>query len=262
MVRPVAIGLAWSNLSGVSIDSAVEEQQRSSPVTAYRVLHDWITGGRWSAGARLPSERALAEELGVGRTVLRRAIGGLVEAGLLEPAEPRGWAVVGQHLSEGPNVLRSFSESAQERGLVPGSRILGQTVRPASYDEAELLGLAPAAQVVEVRRLRTLDGVPVAVHTVTVPARMAPGLESVDLTDASLYQVLEERFGLVLARCDYTLQAEAASASVAPLLDVPVGAPVLVGHEITVNREERPLSHGRVVYRGDAYRFRASLFRV
>lgn len=246
----------------MSTDSAVEEQQRSSPLTAYRVLHDWITTGRWSAGALLPSERALADELGVGRTVLRRAIAGLAEAGLLQAAEPRGWSVVGQHLSEGPNALRSFSESARERGLEPGSRILHQGLRPATYDEAEVLGLAPAAQVVELRRLRTLDGVPVAVHTVTVPARLAPGLEGLDLTDASLYQVLEDRFGLVLARCDYTLQAEAASDPVAALLDLQPGAPVLVGHEITVDRDERPLSHGRVVYRGDAYRFRASLFRA
>lgn len=245
----------------VSLDSAVDEQQRSSPVTAYRVLHDWITSGRWASGALLPSERTLADELGVGRTVLRRAITGLVEAGLLEAAEPRGWAVVGQHLSEGPNVLRSFSESAQERGLVAGSRILGQRLRPASYDEAEILGLAPAAQVVEVRRLRTLDGVPVAVHTVTVPARAAPGLVQADLTDGSLYEVLEG-FGLVLARCDYTLQAEAASDEIAVLLDLSPGAPVLVGHEITVDRDERPISQGRVVYRGDAYRFRASLYRV
>lgn len=248
-------------MSRVSTDPVVEEPPRSSPLTAYRVLHDRITGGRWPAGARLPSERALAEELGVGRTVLRRAIAGLAEAGLLQAVEPRGWAVVGQHLSEGPNVLRSFSESAQERGLEAGSRILAQLVRTASYDEAELLGLAPAAQVVELRRLRTLDGVPVAVHTVTVPARTAPGLEQLDLTDTSLYQVLEERFGLVLARCDYTLQAEAATAQVAELLDLPPGSPVLVGHELTVDRDERPLSHGRVVYRGDAYRFRASLFR-
>lgn len=245
----------------MSTRPAVEEPPRSSPLTAYRVLHDWITGGRWPAGARLPSERTLADELGVGRTVLRRAITGLAEAGLLQPVEPRGWAVVGQHLSEGPNVLRSFSESAQERGLTAGSQILAQLLRPAGYDEAELLGLAPAAQVVELRRLRTLDGVPVAVHTVVVPARLAPGLEQVDLADTSLYEVLEERFGLALSRCDYTLQAEAATDPVAALLDLPPGSPVLVGHELTVDRDERPLSHGRVVYRGDAYRFRASLFR-
>ncbi len=244
----------------VGIDTV--DEQRSSPVTAYRLLHDWITAGRWAAGARLPSERALAEEIGVGRTVLRRALSGLVEAGLVEAVRPRGWAVVGHHLSEGPNVLRSFSEAARERGLVPGSRILVQRLRAAGYDEAEGLGLAPAAQVVELERLRTLDDVAVAVHPVVVPARLAPGLEQVDLTDTSLYDVLADRLGLELARCDYTLQAEAASDRVARLLDVGPGAPVLVGTEVTVDRDERALSHGRVVYRGDAYRFRASLFRV
>lgn len=246
----------------VPVGTETVEEQRASPVTAYRVLHDWITGGRWPAGARLPSERALADEIGVGRTVLRRALSGLVEAGLVEAVQPRGWAVVGQHLSEGPNVLRSFSEAARERGLVPGSQILVQRLRAAGYDEAEILGLAPAAQVVELERLRTLDGVAVALHCVVVPARLAPGLEHADLTDASLYDVLAEQFDLVLARCDYTLQAEAVSERVAGLLDLLPGAPVLVGTERTVDRDERALSHGRVVYRGDAYRFRASLFRA
>jgi GntR family transcriptional regulator len=244
------------------LPASVEEPPRASPVTAYRLLHEWISAGRWPAGARLPSERVLAEELGVGRTVLRRAVAGLVEAGLVVAAPPRGWAVVGQHLSEGPNVLRSFSESARERGLVPGSTILSQLVRPASFDEAEVLGLAPAADVVEIERLRSLDAVPVAVHSVTVPSRLAPGLERLDLTDASLYDVLGARYSLALARCDYTLQAEAASPRVAALLDVPAGSPVLVGHEVTVDRRERALSHGRVIYRGDAYRFHASLFRA
>ena len=39
--------------------------------------------GRWRAGERLPAERELAHHFGVGRTVVRRVLAGLCEAGLI-----------------------------------------------------------------------------------------------------------------------------------------------------------------------------------
>jgi GntR family transcriptional regulator len=225
------------------------------------VLREGILSGRWPSGGRLPSERALAEELGVGRTVLRGALTELAQEGLIEPSAQRGWFVTWERMDEGPNALRGFSESALERGLVPGARVLGVHRRAATIDEAETLGLAPASEVVEVERLRTLDGVPVAVHSVTVVGRLVAGLEQRVVENGSLYDLLLGEYGIVPARCDYTLQAEAATTRIAELLDIDRGAPVLVGVELTFDRQERAISHGRIVYRGDAYRFKASLFR-
>jgi GntR family transcriptional regulator len=64
-----------------------------------------------------------------------------------------------------------------------------------------------------------------------------------------------------VGRCDFALQAEAADERVAAILRLSPGAPVLVGHEVTFDVEERALCTGSTTYRGDAYRFTASMFR-
>ncbi|WP_440555965.1 FadR/GntR family transcriptional regulator [Streptomyces sp. SCPE 10] len=47
-------------------------------------LRSHIEAGGWPVGTRIPSEQALMEELGVGRSTLREAIGALVHLGMLE----------------------------------------------------------------------------------------------------------------------------------------------------------------------------------
>jgi GntR family transcriptional regulator len=234
---------------------------RNPTLTAFRALQESLTAGRWAVGSRIPSERNLADELGVSRATVRQALVELADAGLLESSAQRGWFVTRQRISEGPNLLRSFSETATERGLTPSTRVIEQVVRSATLDEAEVLGLAPAADVVQLDRLRLLDDIPTAVQYTCLSLRHAPGIETVDFSHRSLYQVLRDDYGLVATRCDYTVQAQAATEQVAALLGVTAGFPVLVGHEVTFDQQDRPVSTGRLIYRGDAYRFKASLFR-
>lgn len=47
-------------------------------------LRTHIEAGGWPVGTRIPSEQALMEELGVGRSTLREALGALAHLGLLE----------------------------------------------------------------------------------------------------------------------------------------------------------------------------------
>ncbi len=56
-------------------------------------IRDWIASGKLPRGVLLPSERFLAEELGVSRPTVRRAIEPLVQEGLLESQPGRGTLV-------------------------------------------------------------------------------------------------------------------------------------------------------------------------
>lgn len=235
---------------------------RSPSLGAYRALTASLASGRWPPGSLLPSERTLAEELGVSRTTLRHALKELAESGFLEPAPQRGWFVARAYISEGPNVLAGFSEVAAARGLTPGSRIVSVDVRPCTFEMAELLGVPAASEVIALERVRTLDGLPIAVQSLSLPHRLVPDLHRVLSDEVSLYRLLGERYGLAPSRCDYTLQAEAATVHVAQLLGIAPDSPVLVGHEVTIDTQDRVLAAGRMIYRGDAYRFTATLFRL
>lgn len=228
----------------------------------YRRLSDALRRGAFPAGGRLPGERDLAGSLGVSRSTLRQALGRLAEEGKLERSSQRGWFVRGNVVGEPPSTLQSFSEMARARGLEAQAEILEARTRAATFEEAEQLGIAPAARLLDLHRLRRLDGVPVCVDHSIVVLGLATGLDALDLTDRSLYEALEQECGLRIARSSYTVRAEAADEAIAELLQIERGAPVLIGEETTYTDEGAPVLTGRMTYRSDAYRFQADLFRA
>jgi GntR family transcriptional repressor for pyruvate dehydrogenase complex len=64
--------------------SAASRRRSSSPEEIARLLTAYVTTGDLRPGARIPSERRLAEDLGVGRTVVREALKSLALVGLIE----------------------------------------------------------------------------------------------------------------------------------------------------------------------------------
>jgi GntR family transcriptional regulator len=229
--------------------------------SAYQQLELALTRGEYRPGVRLPGERELSVRLGVSRVTVRRALARLEDEGRLERSAQRGWFVTSQVLGEAPSVLQSFSEMARAKGLRPTAAVLRQVVRPATMEEADQLRIAPASPVIELRRLRSLDGHEICVDQNVIILEGAEALATADLTDQSLYERLQTLCGLWVHRSAYSVQADAAGAEIAGLLRCAVGAPILVGSEIAYTRDGRALLLGVNRYRGDAYRFRADLFR-
>jgi DNA-binding GntR family transcriptional regulator len=223
-------------------------------------LAEEIARGRRTPGSRLPPERALAEHFGVSRVTLRRALAELAEAGIVA-RHPGGWTVAGPRIGEPPNALMSFSEMAASRGLAPGGRVLDRHVRPATIDEAEDLGLAPGAPLFELERLRSMDGVPILIDRTRIPLSLAPGLEEVAFDAGSLYEELERRYGLRPARARFTVEAIAADERSAGLLGLEAGRPLLRCQQQTEDETGRQIELCEMTYRGDRYRFLATLVR-
>ncbi len=225
-------------------------------------LQDELAAGSVGPGERLPSEAVLTQRFGVSRVTLRQALAHLEQRGFVHPQAGRGWFVgaakAGPAVSEDPGVLQSFTEMAAGRGLRAGAVVLHCTRRPADWDEARDLGVAPGALLLSLRRLRQLDGIAVAVDHSLVPAALLPDVDAEDFRDASLYAALQ-RHGVHPFRADYEVQAIAADPEHAELLDLPVGAPMLAARQVCVDDGGRRIERGHITYRGDRYRFRAVL---
>ncbi|MEV4224288.1 FCD domain-containing protein [Nonomuraea sp. NPDC049725] len=75
---------------------------RPSPLVeqATARLREQITGGHWPVGTRLPSENALAQTLGVGRSTVREALRALTGAGLVQPRQGSGVFVIAAEPAE------------------------------------------------------------------------------------------------------------------------------------------------------------------
>ncbi len=228
---------------------------------AYRKLSEMLRRSAFPPGSRLPGERELAARLGVSRSTLRKTLDQLEDKGVLERSPQRGWFVPPNVVGEPPSTLQSFSEMARARGLEPGAKVLSSRERPVTFDEARTLRIAPAATVLELSRLRTLDGVPVCVDVSVVVLAKVPLLAGADMTDRSLYDTIEQLSDVKIERSSYTLRADACGQQLAELLRIQPGAPVLIGEELTYLTDGSPILAGTMSYRADAYRFQADLFR-
>jgi DNA-binding GntR family transcriptional regulator len=156
----------------------------------------------------------------------------------------------------------SFSEMAAARGLTPRSRILTEHVRSATIDEADTLGLAPGAPLFELERLRLMDEVPILVDRTRIPLTLAPDIGEADFSTVSLYSVLEGRYGIRAARARFAVEAIAADERLAALLELEPGGPLLRCDQLTEDEAGRAIELCEMVYRGDRYRFRATLVRA
>jgi GntR family transcriptional regulator, transcriptional repressor for pyruvate dehydrogenase complex len=72
----------------------------SATSLAATLAEEWILSGRYHAGEKLPSERKIAEELGVSRPMVREALRGLLERRLIEISPGRGAFVRGASVSD------------------------------------------------------------------------------------------------------------------------------------------------------------------
>ena len=99
-----------------------------------RRLLDYILSGAISAGERMPSERKLAEALGVGRSIVRQALKSLTLLGLLEVRQGDGTYL---RRTDAP-----FLPVAIEWGLLLGAKHATDLVEARHYLEVVLAGLA------------------------------------------------------------------------------------------------------------------------
>ncbi|GAA4198518.1 GntR family transcriptional regulator [Streptosporangium oxazolinicum] len=230
-------------------------------IQAVNLIKDQIGGGVLKPGSRLPPERELCDRLGISRVTLRKALGALVDEGILSPSHGRGWYVApSPPAREWPNSLESFTETARQMGLTPSSTVLRHEVVPTNLDEAETLSIAPGTPLFVLERVRLLNDVPIALDLTQVPAALVPGFADLDFRSGSLYEHIAA-IGLDPVKANATIEAREADTYLAGHLQLEVGKPVLAMRQLVLSATDTPLFSSVVFYRGDRYRLRTFFLR-
>ncbi|MBT1001734.1 GntR family transcriptional regulator [Paenarthrobacter sp. DKR-5] len=209
-------------------------------------------------GSIFPSERELSERFGLARMTVRQAIDALVGESVLERVVGLGTFVARPKVDLQVK-LTSYSEEMQRRGMVPAARVLSFEQIGATGLLARELQLDEGQPVVRFRRLLLADNEPMSVDENFIPASRVPGILD-DPPPTSLYNVLSERYGLVMEWGEDMIEATAASPSIARLLNVEMGAPLLkIQRHAFVSRAM--VDYSVSFYRADRYKLWVPLQR-
>ena len=151
-----------------------------------------IRDGRLPQDLQLPPERELAAMAEVSRVTIRKAVAELVNEQVIERHHGSGSFVrpAPEKVEHRLSALTSFTEYMSMRGYRSNTINISSGVHLPHPDEAMALGLPPGQQVARLRRLRSADGVPMAIEVSVLPTDILPDPDEVA---HSLYEVLRER---------------------------------------------------------------------
>ncbi|MFF9141640.1 GntR family transcriptional regulator [Streptomyces albogriseolus] len=204
-------------------------------------------------GDAVPSERALCARLGVSRPTVRAAVDELVVAGLLVREHGRGMFVAAEKITQ--ELVPEHGALAVPRANgVWTSRILEFRTLPAGARVGRRLRVSPAAEVRYAARLRLVDGAPMAIEHLHLPAALVPGLTEEELEQGDLYEHFRDRHGVRVSEAVQSVEPTVVTRAEAELLDVPELSPALLFEHLTTDTAGRPVEYVHSVYRGDRYR--------
>lgn len=246
-----------------AVDPTVSLQlgvDRSSPVPLYfqlsQQLEAAIERGALTPGTLLGNEIELAGRLGLSRPTVRQAIQSLVDKGLLVRRRGVGTQVVHSQVKR-PLELSSLYDDLEAAGQRPETRVLRNTVEPASAEVAARLGIAEGDDVHLVERLRLAHGEPMACLRNHVPSGLL-ALDTAHLEATGLYRLMRAA-GITLHSARQSVGARAATADEGERLGEPAGAPLLTMQRTTFDDTGRAVEFGSHIYRASRYSFEFQL---
>ena len=226
------------------VDRATAAPLHSQISTAMRTR---IVTGEWPEDHRLSPEPQLAEEIGVSRGTLRRALATLIDEGLLRQIRGRGTFVTRAAFGpSGAQKLTTLSEDLASQGISLDSTVVACGIALPPPAVGLLLDLPPETPSLRLVRVRHSGGTPIALIHNYVPLHLAPGIEAVDFSSNSLFGVLEGKYRLRIESARRSFSAVAAYGEVAAALDLDDGAPVQYLEQLTSLVDGRPVEYSDV----------------
>lgn len=231
--------------------------------TVYLALREQIANGAVAEGVLLPGENRLAEDYGVSRITVRRALEALAAEGWIEKRAGAGSVVVGR--GHAPPLiaadLATLMPQLVEMDRRTTARLLSFSYMAAPGPVAEALELPQAATVQRAVRIRCVEGQPFSYLTTHVPEEMARTYDEADLATQPLFRLLE-RSGVTVSSARQSVTAMLASPEVADALDVAVGAALLYLRRVVCDASGRGVEHLSALYRPDLFRLEMTMARV
>ncbi len=233
---------------------------RSSPVPLYfqvaQQIEHAINEGGLAPGDRLDNEISLAEQFGLSRPTMRRAIQELVDKGLLVRKRGVGTQVVHGQVTR-PVELTSLFDDLATHHQAPTTKVLNNETMRATDEVSVMLAVPAGSEVLHLRRLRYAHGEPLAIMENFLPADLI-GVGEGDLAARGLYQLMRGK-GVNIRVAKQRIGARTGTPEECGLLNEKRGTPVLTMERAAHDDSGRPVEWGKHCYRASQYSFEVTL---
>jgi len=237
--------------------AGLELERGAKPLHAAIAAHlaGLIAGGSLAPGTQLPPERRLATTLGVSRMTVRQALGELERDGLVRRVVGRSRGTFVSETSSVGSTASAGGISAALRHAAGASHaeLVSAEVEPAGKRTAAALGLGRDERVVVITRLRLAGGKPLAVERTSLPSRLFPDIEDMDLA-GSIYDLMDLGFGLRPVRATERLEVAEARPSDARTIGAKRGTSVLLVERVGFAADGTRVEFSRDRFRADRTR--------
>ncbi|HET9945145.1 MAG TPA: GntR family transcriptional regulator [Actinomycetes bacterium] len=215
--------------------------QRAAAVAAD--LRERIALGDVDPAGALESEAALGQRHGVSRVTVRRALELLRSEGLVESRRGAGWFVAGAsvHQPLAVGTFRHAGSALADAGLRASRRVVEFGFRPAADRVAASLQLGEGDDVLHVRSVRSVDGVPLDVAHEWVPGALGAEVSRSDAQEPGTWTTLQAH-GVRIDRVRQTVTAAVATGEDADLLGVAAGSALLLVRRVAHDASGAPVA--------------------
>lgn len=219
-----------------------------------------ILSGEYAPNQRMPSESELMASFDVSRITVRQALRDLNAEGLVFTSQGKGTFASKPKAMQDVQHLEGFAEAMTSKGYDASARILSVREITPNKDVQERLDVAAKDGVIEVVRVRYLNGEPVSLDTSFFPVVVGKQLLSKDLT-GDIFPLLENELHLPLGKAEISLEAMPANAEVAQELGMEVGSPIMWVKRLVRDIHGHALDYEYLAIRGDSYQYHFEIDR-
>jgi GntR family transcriptional regulator len=237
--------------------------QKESPIPLYyqlkEILKNQIESGKLKAGKMIPSEREMIDLFQISRPTVRQAINELVSSGLLVRKQGYGTFVNKTKQSQWYlESLSSFSEENERKGLSTKTKVLKMEIVDETI-QLNSLFQKNYNEYYHIERLRFVEEQPVVLVSTYIPCTIAPDLDKENLTDNSLYNILQQHYNLKIDYAERTLEAVIVDSNDYELLTISPESPVQLVKTLAYLENGDAFEYSVSRFRGDLSSFKAKL---
>ncbi|MCI5773781.1 MAG: GntR family transcriptional regulator [Erysipelotrichaceae bacterium] len=173
-------------------------------------IEDKIKEGILQPGDQLQTEIELCDQYKVSRMTVNKALSNLVIRGYINRIPGKGTFVQQQVHKEINNIsfASGFTQDMIKVNKVAGAKLIDYHIVNSSDIKkiAQKLELSDNELIHEFTRVRTGDGMPIAISTTFIPCKHLPAID-INALSGSLYKYLEEKYQITPQATNYDFSA-------------------------------------------------------